>query len=1041
MLLDGDTTVNTTTFTVNEITLGFQDDLTLDPHRNGTQATLTTQDFTIFNQSRTLGSGDINITSSFTNTAAGSSGLNGTGIVTLDSGVNATLLAGLDLDNGLLVIAPDASLTNDSFRIRLTNDAAIAVDGVLEFVGDGDVSQFGPLASSRGTLIIGANGVVSKSGGTGLTDIRARVTNNGLIDVQSGRIDIRSGGGVESGDYVVANGSTLGLGGERTNSGDVTGAGDVEFIGDIQSFTGNFDTTGDIRALDLPGEVFTDVSIADTLNINNITLIDRSQLTLSGLNSTVAGNIRSQERSSLNITGSLASLGGLLEVAGESVTFSQAALTLPNLVFDADSSTTGAMLIGPTAFTVNAFDAQFVDNANVGGTVIGGGYDGMGVGSLTLVNGGVIGVDTFPGSGNTFNGFNISNGTLINQGTLVIMGPDDLGINNGAVIENLSGSVIDFQSDMRVDGVGMPGTLERNNTGIINNAGLITKSGGSGLTAIDVEVNNTGTITVQSGELALQRGGNSSGIFNINAGTQLQLGFSGDHLLDNNSVINGSGTLETANGNHLISGTVNFNGDLEVFASDALARTSPSTSTTITSDISVNDVRLIEAGAGLFSELLLQGQTTILGDVETSGVDIGGGLGLVIENLTGIGGTLSISDRDAVTISQNASIGALVLGGQTGGTLSVLPGVTVTITGSTTINSPTTAGQSFFDGGGTIVLGGDVLLDIAASASLRVQNTTVQLNGNFDWQEGNLIVGGDSTLINAGTFNVTRDDVIGGFGEIINQGTFQKSAGAGALVINPGFSNEGLLQVPVGTISFDGGFFQFNGETRLAGGTVSATSLVYDGGQVTGAGTLDVGTGSVTFIGAELAPGNSPGTININGDLILTPASILNLELGGAAVPNIDFINVTGFAALDGTLNVSVINGYVPNPTTLHTVLSAAGGVSGVFATENIVGATSFTSNVQPNNLELSVVPLPVPAAPAVFAAAPLVAFEGAMPILPDGPPDDVAASQLAGLIENIDSITAPRGVINDILVLDNNNKSRKRNDREEVREIVNQCY
>src|SRR3546814_1011914 len=64
--------------------------------------------------------------------------------------------------------------------------------------------------------------------------------------------------------------------------------------------------------------------------------------------------------------------------------------------------------------------------------------------------------------------------------------------------------------------------------------------------------------------------------------------------------------------------------------------------------------------------------------------------------------------------------------------------------------------------------------------------------------------------------------------------------------------------------------------------------------------------------GGRLAPGNSPGTLTINGDLTLNGASILDLEFGQANVvggPLNDLIDVQGNLTLDGTVDVTVTTG------------------------------------------------------------------------------------------------------------------------------------
>src|SRR3546814_1742281 len=61
-----------------------------------------------------------------------------------------------------------------------------------------------------------------------------------------------------------------------------------------------------------------------------------------------------------------------------------------------------------------------------------------------------------------------------------------------------------------------------------------------------------------------------------------------------------------------------------------------------------------------------------------------------------------------------------------------------------------------------------------------------------------------------------------------------------------------------------------------------------------------------------LAPGKSPGTLTINGDLSLAAGSVLDFEFGAANVvggPLNDLIEVGGDLVLDGTINVDVSAG------------------------------------------------------------------------------------------------------------------------------------
>ena len=79
------------------------------------------------------------------------------------------------------------------------------------------------------------------------------------------------------------------------------------------------------------------------------------------------------------------------------------------------------------------------------------------------------------------------------------------------------------------------------------------------------------------------------------------------------------------------------------------------------------------------------------------------------------------------------------------------------------------------------------------------------------------------------------------------------------------------------------------------------------------AGTLK-GTGTVqgdVVNAGTVAPGNSPGFLNVTGNYTQTSTGVLELEIAGRNpnTPEYDRLRVTGSATLDGTVRVSLLNG------------------------------------------------------------------------------------------------------------------------------------
>jgi hypothetical protein len=159
-------------------------------------------------------------------------------------------------------------------------------------------------------------------------------------------------------------------------------------------------------------------------------------------------------------------------------------------------------------------------------------------------------------------------------------------------------------------------------------------------------------------------------------------------------------------------------------------------------------------------------------------------------------------------------------------------------------------------------------------------------------------------------------------------GTILANAAA-ALTINTAaggdFTNQGTLRALAGSsLNITDGYTQTSGVTDVDG-TLSSGPIAIHGGQVTGDGTI---AANVTFTGGSLAPGASPGQLDIQGNLNLSGANYL-VELSDAGHDRVD---VTGTATLGGALQVSVD---LPeaSPGQMFQILSA-GSITGTFSNE-----------------------------------------------------------------------------------------------------------
>lgn len=176
----------------------------------------------------------------------------------------------------------------------------------------------------------------------------------------------------------------------------------------------------------------------------------------------------------------------------------------------------------------------------------------------------------------------------------------------------------------------------------------------------------------------------------------------------------------------------------------------------------------------------------------------------------------------------------------------------------------------------------------------------------------------DEGLTNNGELTIT-DGQNHVFGEINNTGKIVVSAGASVTF------NGNLVQNGVLTIS------------KVGNTSSSATFL----GDVSGSGTLD-GGGDVVLEG-NLSPGNSPGTISFENNILLGDETTVEIEIGGmSAGVNFDTIEVDGALSLNGVLSVVLIDAgsgaYLPEGGSQFEIVSATDNISGTFDDEQLPG-------------------------------------------------------------------------------------------------------
>ncbi len=301
--------------------------------------------------------------------------------------------------------------------------------------------------------------------------------------------------------------------------------------------------------------------------------------------------------------------------------------------------------------------------------------------------------------------------------------------------------------------------------------------------------------------------------------------------------------------------------------------------------------------------------------------------GATIDGKAQVGGT----DPETLVFAP----GALEIAGPLGGvgSLSVLAGQS---SGSVLTWSAGSIGLSSL----VIDQGAEMLIGASGSIPRALANCVVRNDGSVIWTGADGIAAGAGAVLDnssTGLIDVQRDttlSVLSGQAPqllINNAGTLLKSGGSGLSAFSADFNNTGLLHVQSGNLTFNGAWQQTAGDTIVdSGASLGAGTLDVHGGTLSGGGVLDA---NLSNSGA-VQPGTSPGTMTIESpdDYQQSSTGTLAIQIGGATPgTQYDELAVGGAAALDGTLDVHLINGFVPKVGDTFQILTCA-SLSGAFS-------------------------------------------------------------------------------------------------------------
>jgi hypothetical protein len=160
----------------------------------------------------------------------------------------------------------------------------------------------------------------------------------------------------------------------------------------------------------------------------------------------------------------------------------------------------------------------------------------------------------------------------------------------------------------------------------------------------------------------------------------------------------------------------------------------------------------------------------------------------------------------------------------------------------------------------------------------------------------------------------------------------------GAIEVKKGRLHEARALKVDGTLTID----RNNGTASVGDDLIENPGqlAITSNGTLSGTGTIHaevVVPGGTDLFGGQIQPGNSPGTLTIDGDYE-QDGGLLGIEMAGTLPGQFDVLAVTGNAKLGGTLSLDFINGFAPHAGDAFTFLNVAGSTDGNFADIQVHG-------------------------------------------------------------------------------------------------------
>jgi hypothetical protein len=435
-------------------------------------------------------------------------------------------------------------------------------------------------------------------------------------------------------------------------------------------------------------------------------------------------------------------------------------------------------------------------------------------------------------------------GTINNSGTAIVTGTGQQFYATGGnavgtftTFNNLSTATFNIEGGLDYYTTNNASATEPD---VFNNAGILEQTSGGYASTVSAELINSGSVSVQSGNLDFNGGGTETGSFAASTGETLTFG-GGTFNFNSGSAVEGLGTIAFTGGtsNFNTGSTLNPTGTVQITSSNL----------TLNSNQSIAALTMGSGGNVLGTSTLTTG-----GLMTWSGGKIG-------SSTTHIGPTIDVNGASSINLNvYNYFYGGVINNSGT-----------ATITGT---------GHQIYATGANAV-GATTMFNNLASGTFNIQ-------GGLDYSTtNNASATAPDVFDNAGLLEQTNGGYTASIeAEFNNSGTV--SVQSGTLNLDGGGTETGSLSVATGnTLQFAGQTFNFNAGAALSG----AGAITFTGG------TCNFNSGS-TFnpTGTVQIGGTAAATVNVN-----STQSISALILGSSGIlAGTGTLNTTGLISWTG---------------------------------------------------------------------------------------------------------------------------------------------